>query len=145
LKVSIEEVDEAQDEEIIVRCHKINDEVLGLIHSIKSSTQMLTGTIDDEIHRVSIKSIYYFETVDNRSFLYCEKQVYETKMKLYEFQQMTQNSRFFRASKSTIINALKISYVKPSISGRFEAFMDNGEVLQVSRQYVSDLKKQIGL
>lgn len=145
MKVSVKEIPECEDEEILIKCHEIDEEVLALLHKLKGFKEKLTVTMQDEIHRIAIQDIFYFETVDNKSFFYCEAQVYETKLKLYEFEEMTQGSKFFRASKSTIINAMKISYIKPSLSGRFEVCMENGEKLLVSRQYVADLKKKIGI
>lgn len=145
MKVSVKEIPENEEEEILIKCHEINEEILALLHKLKLSSEKLAVTAGDEIHKIAMQDIFYFETVDNKSFFYCESRVYETKLKLYEFEEMTQGSRFFRASKSTIINAMKISYIKPSLSGRFEVCMENGEKLQVSRQYVSDLKKKIGV
>lgn len=145
MKVSVQEIPKSEEEEIMIRCHEINEEVLSLLHRLKLSQEKLAVTRQDEIHKIALQDVFYFETVDNKSFLYCESQVYETKLKLYEFEDMTQGSKFFRASKSTIINAMKISYVKPSISGRFEVCMENGEKLLVSRQYVAELKKKIGI
>ena len=34
-KVSIEQIDNNKDEEIIIKCHEINDEVLSLIKKLK--------------------------------------------------------------------------------------------------------------
>ena len=145
MKVSVQEIPKNEEEEIMIRCHEINEEVLSLLHRLKLSQEKLAVTRQDEIHKIALQDVFYFETVDNKSFLYCESQVYETKLKLYEFEDITQGSKFFRASKSTVINAMKISYVKPSISGRFEVCMENGEKLSVSRQYVAELKKKIGI
>lgn len=92
-----------------------------------------------------MNDIFYFETVDNKGFFYCQDQVYETKLKLYEFENITRGSSFFRASKSVILNADRIDFVKPGISGRFEANLENGEKVIVSRQFVPDLKKILGL
>ena len=44
-----------------------------------------------------------------------------------------------------ILNTDKIDFVAPSFSGRFEATLQNGEKVTVSRQYVSILKKKMGL
>lgn len=145
MKVSIQEIPQDKTEEIIIKCHEINQDILTLLHKLKVSEGQLPGMLGNEIYRISLKDVYYFETVDNKSFFYCKNQVYETKMKLYEFEDMIQGSKFFRSSKSTVINSLKISYIKPSISGRFETFMENGEKLLVSRQYVPALKKLLGL
>ncbi|MBP3460145.1 MAG: LytTR family transcriptional regulator DNA-binding domain-containing protein [Lachnospiraceae bacterium] len=145
MKISIEEIPQGEEEEIIIKCHEMNDEIMALLHRLKVSKEQLTGMQGDEIYRLSLKDIYYFDTVDQKSFLYCENQVYETKLKLYEFEELTAGTQFFRASKSTVINAMKISHIKPSFSGRFEAHMDNGEKLLVSRGYVPQLKKILGL
>lgn len=145
MKITIEEIGNGQEEEIILRCHEVSPEILQLIGSLKTSKNGLLGTKGEEIHRLSLDDIFYFEVVDNRAFFYCRDGVYESKMKLYEFEQYSQNSSFFRASKSTILNADKINYVSPSFSGRFQATLLNGEKLIVSRQYVGVLKKKMGL
>ena len=58
---------------------------------------------------------------------------------------VTAGSMFFRSGKSMVLNADKIDCVKPSLSGRFEAMLTNGERVIISRQYVSSLKKLLGL
>lgn len=145
MKISIEEIPKGEQEEIIIKCHEMNEEIMALLRRLKSSGEQLSGTLGTEIHRLKLQDIYYFETIDQKSFLYCENQVYETKLKLYEFEALAEGAQFFRASKSVVINAMKISYIKPSLSGRFEAYMDNGEKLLVSRGYVASLKKLLGL
>lgn len=52
---------------------------------------------------------------------------------------------FFRASKSTIINISKIESVSPIFYGKFEALLQNGEKIFISRQYVPVFKKKLGL
>lgn len=67
------------------------------------------------------------------------------KEKLYEFEKMSCRSPLFRCSKFMILNADKIDYVRPSLSGRFEAVLSNGEIVVVSRKYVQDLKRSLGI
>ena len=45
---------------------------------------MISGILRD------LEDIYYFEAVDNKVFLYLEKEVYETKLKLYELEDIFQ-------------------------------------------------------
>ena len=90
-------------------------------------------------------NVYYFEGVDNKVFLYCKQNVYETKLKLYEIEEEYKNTDFFRASKSVILNVAKIKSISPAYSGRFEAQLFNGEVVVISRQYVPELKKKLGM
>jgi DNA-binding LytR/AlgR family response regulator len=44
-----------------------------------------------------------------------------------------------------ILNADRIDYVRPSLSGRFEAVLSNGEKVVVSRKYVAELKRLLGI
>jgi len=105
---------------------------------------MLVGYIDNEIHRVSPLDIFYFEAVDKKTFIYCECDVYESKLKLYELEELAMND-FFRISKSVIVNLSKIKSLIPSFSGRVEAVLTNKERVIISRQYVSELKQTLGI
>lgn len=145
MKISVREIDSCEEEEIIIKCHEMNDDIMELVRRLKMDQNKLTAYANDRVYRLPLNDVFYFETVDSKAFLYCDDRVYETKLKLYEFEDLTRASKFFRASKSTIINTAKISHVKPSMSGRFEVYLKNGECVLVSRQYVPELKKQIGL
>ncbi len=145
MRVSIENISPELEEEIIIRCHEINDEILGLMKRLKNKSTALIGYENTIIYQLKLSDVYYFEAVDNKVFIYCRDKVYESRQKLYELEQLCGSRKFFRASKSVILNITKISHVKPSISGRFEATMDNGEAAMVSRQYVPVLKTMLGL
>ena len=97
------------------------------------------------MHRLKLAEVFHFEVVDDRSFLYTQAAVFEAKEKLYEFERLCAGSALFRSSKSMILNAEKIDYVRPSLSGRFEAVLSNGEKVVVSRKYVADLKRMLGV
>lgn len=145
MKVTIEEISRELNEEIIIRCHEVNDDILKLLNKLKTEKAVLLGYDEDSIHRLRIADVYYFEAVDNKVFIYCKNKIFESKQKLYELEDICQGKKFFRASKSIIINLTKISFVRPTISGRFEAKLDNGENVAVSRQYVPVLKQMLGL
>lgn len=145
MKISIENINPDVEEEIIIRCYEVNDEILQLMNKLKTKRSTLIGYSDDSIYQLNPSNVYYFESVDNKVFIYCRDKIYECKQKLYELEQICDHRSFFRASKSIIINITKISHVRPSISGRFEATMENGEKVLVSRQYVPVLKSKLGL
>ena len=91
------------------------------------------------------RQIYYFEAVDSSIFAYCEKQFYEIKQKLYELEKQFENTDFIRVSKSVIVNLSKIQKLTPAFNSRFEALLKNGEKIIISRQYVPDMKKKLGI
>ncbi len=144
-KFTIKQIDKSQDEEIVIKCHEINDDVLGIVEKLKKTESILLGNKDNEVFRLPIKDIYYVESVDNKTFVCMQKNVYECKMKLYEIEELLQGTKLFRCSKSMILNVTKIRSVSPSLNGRFEAKLMNGESVVISRQYVPNLKKLLGM
>ncbi len=143
MKITIEET-QCEEDEIVIRCNGVDEDLLRIISFIKTQKNAIVGYEKDNIHRIMPADIYYFEAVDNKVFLYCKKDVFETKQKLYELEQELAMQDFFRISKSVIVNIKKIKYVSPAFNGRFEATMLNGEKVIISRQYVSEFKKRLG-
>lgn len=145
MKITITEPGEGEEDEIIVRCRHMDQQLLKLIYAIKAGRERITALQDGDYFQVAPDEIYYFEAVDSKVFLYLEKEVYETKLKLYELEEILRNTDFFRASKSCIVNLSKVKRLSPAFNGRFEALMRNGERVIISRQYVPVLKQKLGL
>lgn len=61
MKVLIEEVSHDRDEEIIIRCHEVNDEIIQLLTKLKSESTMLLGYDQDHIYRLEFVDVYYFK------------------------------------------------------------------------------------
>ncbi len=145
MKIVIEEINQGEEEQIIIRCNKIDDNILRMVSQLKLDQKKLAGMKDGNITMIDPANVYYFEGIDNKVFLYCKQSVYETKLKLYEIEEDYNRTNFFRASKSIILNMAKIKSISPAYSGRFEALLFNGEKVVISRQYVPELKKKLGL
>ena len=144
-KVTINQIDTDKNEEIVINCHEINDEVLKIVEKLKKSETVLLGSKDSEMFQIELKDIYYIESVDNKTYICMQKNVFESKLKLYEVEEITHNTKLFRCSKAMILNLSKIRSVSPSVNGRFEAKLLNGESVIISRQYVPNLKKLLGM
>ncbi len=145
MKVTVEQIGREREEELIVRCHDPGAAWVESVRGAASGQRTVCGWREDGLHRLKLSDVFYFEVVDDRSFLYTQGEVFEAKEKLYEFEQLCTGSALFRCSKSMILNAEKIDYVRPSLSGRFEAVLANGEKTVVSRKYVADLKRMLGV
>ena len=145
MKITITDRADGEEDEIIIRCRQMDEQLLKLVYALKSGQEKLTAMRDGRIVQVAPKEIYYFEAVDNKVFLYMEKTVFETKYKLYELEERFAGTDFLRVSKSVILNLAKVGHLSPAFSGRFEATMKNGEKIVISRQYVPVLKAKLGL
>ena len=145
MKITIEHPKAGEEDEVIIRCGYVDERLMEFIRFLKAGQTMVTGYMDDKIMRLSPRDIFYFESVDNRVFAYTGKEVYTVHKKLYEIEEEFFYTDFLRISKSVIVNVAKIAYLRPVFNGRFEAKLKNGEKVVISRQYVADLKKKIGI
>lgn len=144
MKIIIEDIADSEEEEILIRTHGLDDDVLKLITRIKLGKNMLTCMDEREnIVPVRAEDVYYFDAVDNRVFVYLEKSVLEIKKRLYEVEELS--DLYLRISKAQVVNINMIEYLSPMFNGRLEAHLKNGEKVIISRQYVPNLKKYFGV
>ena len=145
MKIIIETPNPGEEEEVIIRCQELDDDLLRLINRLKSGKVRITGYQGSTLRQLLPKEIYYFESVDNKVFAYCEQEVFEVKEKLYEIEERFQQTDFQRISKSVIVNVSLIESIAPMLGSRLEATMQNREKVIISRQYVPELKKKLGI
>ena len=145
MKVSILDIGPEEEEEIIVKCHQLDEHMVKLLKQFRQGNGKINVYQNGSIHLLEADEIYYFESVDQKVFTYTKQQVYEIKKKLYELEKELPEASVLRASKSTVLNLNKIKSLSPAFGGRFEALLKNGEKIIISRQYVSVLKEKLGL
>ena len=78
-------------------------------------------------------------------FFYTENEIYEAMDKLYKIEESLANMQFSRISKTVIANLDKMLSIKKAENSRLVATLVNQEKLVVSRQYVSEIKKKLGV
>ncbi|MCI6165094.1 MAG: LytTR family transcriptional regulator [Lachnospira sp.] len=145
MKITILDISPDEEDEIIIKCHSMSDDVNNLICRLKQGKRKIAGYDKNVICMLDAEEIYYFDTIDNRVFAYCSKDVYEVKEKLYQLEEFLVSYHFMRASKSMVLNLNKIKHLSPAFGGRFEALLENDEKVIISRQYVPVLKERLGL
>ena len=98
---------------------------------------------DNEEYSILINDIFYFESVDKKIFVYCEKEVYRSNYKLYELEEMLSQVGFVRVSKSVLLNVEKLTAIKTLVNSKLEAKLSNGESVCVTRKYLKDIKNAL--
>ena len=78
MKITILDRADGEEDEIIIRCRQLDEHILKLVYALKAGQEKITAVRDGNIMQIAPKEIYYFEAVDNRVFLFLEKEVYET-------------------------------------------------------------------
>lgn len=145
MKVTIIDTGPNEEEEIIIKCSHVSEDMMRLINWLKTGNSKLTVYKDGEIFFVEPEEVFYFESVDQKVFAYCKTDVYEVKSKLYELLEELPERDFIRASKSFIVNLNQIKSLSPAFGGRYEALLKNQEKIIISRQYVPVLKEKLGV
>ena len=140
MDVEIEQVGRERKEQVLIRCHAVTEEVREIAAFVKSRQGSLTGTKDSRQYEIAVSDIYYFESVDGKTFLYTKDQVYETSYRIYELESMLRPKNFLQVSKSMLLNLMKIRSIQSALNGRFAAVLLSGEEVIISRSYVKGLK-----
>ena len=131
--------------QVIIHCRQIDDEVMRLKCHIELFDKKLQAKKDNELHFINSFDVLYFESVDNRTFLYTEDDVLEIKQRLYELEVILSDKDFIRISKSQIVNINKIKSLKPELNRTILATMCNGEHLYISRKYVQAIRNMLSI
>ena len=145
MKITFETPKPHEEDEIIIRCHVVDDDLMHLIYNFKDHKEGITAYQQREIVKLSPKDIFYFESVDNSVFIYTQKQVFKSTAKLYILEEQLAETPFARISKNTILNLRKLQSVRPVKNARLEGTLLNGEKTVISRQYVQGIKRNLGV
>ena len=143
MEIKIFKVGKEKPEEVEIRCHEMTEEVREIVAFVKTRQGQLTGMQEGKQFEIAVTDVAYVEAVDNKVFLYTQKQVYETRQKLYELEELLREKYFLRVSKSLLLNLMKVQSIKPAMNGRMLAVLRGGEEIIITRKYVAELKKAL--
>lgn len=143
MKLIIEQSLEYSDVEITIKCGLIDKKLEKLIEQIRLYSFSITGKKDNASYSIKIENIFYFESIDDKTFIYCKDNIYECESKLYELEEYLSNTNFTRISKSCILNISKLKGVKAMINGKLEAKLTNDEKVIINRHYVKSVKEKL--
>lgn len=143
MQTKITKIGRDKPEYLEIYCHGVSDEVREIVAYVKSRGGQLTATADERQYEIAVSDIFYIESVDSRNFIYTKSKVYETRQKLFELEELLKKKHFLRVSKSTLLNLMKVSAIKPALNSRFTAVLFSGEQVVISRKYVPALKQAL--
>jgi DNA-binding LytR/AlgR family response regulator len=143
MEIRIVNIGENEREYILIGCHKTDENIKEIVSFLKSRQGAVEGTKDDRLYHLPVVDIFYIESVDDRTFLYLKNDCYESRKKLYEFEEVLASRKFARISKAVIVNLMKIVSIAPALNGRFLCKLTNGEEVIISRKYVPGIKEKL--
>ena len=145
LKIRIEMSEDVQ-EEVVIRCREITPEIIRLQQLLSGdfdrSNQFLLYKGDTEYY-LNVNDIIFFETEGNAVMAHTKNDMYETRRKLYELEELS-GGRFQRISKSAIVNVDKVYSIKRNVtSSSAIEFQGTHKQIYVSRAYYKVLREKL--
>lgn len=142
MKYTIEQIEKG-DDELILRYQKLNQEVECIMNFMSSPEKKLVGFKEGTQIVIDMKQILYIESVERKTFVYLEDDIVQVEYTLTQLERMLNSIRFFRCSKSMIINIEKVKILDSLASNRIDATMCNGEHIIISRTYASEFRRRL--
>lgn len=137
-----------QDETLV--CDKLslaykamNALIEGILKAAKQDVFTLEGTLNGTKHFLDLSSLYYFESVDKKTFAYTQNQIYDIPQPLYDIEDMLSTYGFVRINKSVIINLYRVKCVKAQANMRIQAELQSGEQQIISRHYKKNFQTRL--
>jgi DNA-binding LytR/AlgR family response regulator len=144
MKIIIEDLPSGEEETCVIRVKSVTDNITRAMNLLKTPDAVTVFSEEGGLI-LDTNEIYYIESVDMKTFVYAETAVYQSRLRLYELEELLTSGDFLRVSKQTIINVPKIREVMPAGGGRFTALLDNNEKVIIARSYVPSLKRRFGI
>lgn len=145
MKIRIEQTS-VEENEVILRCAQLDDEMLRVLSLLRSGMQKLfVWNEQRETLPLSVSKVVYCETVEEKTFVYTHDGIYQTALSLAELEDRWGDLGLFRAGKSSVVNLHEIQKLKNCGSGRIEALLTTGEKMIISRRYAPMLRERLGL
>ena len=144
MKVEIKISPEIEEPFAVIYSSSMTDEVAAIASSLNSSETIITASDNGRIVVLKPKEIFMVRVENEKAIIYCQTKKYLSGKPLYEMEALL-GKEFMRISKSTLINLKEISCIDPSFNGIMQLELSNGSKDYISRKYLPNLKKYLGL
>nr|WP_307774378.1 LytTR family DNA-binding domain-containing protein [uncultured Cetobacterium sp.] len=106
------------------------------------STKKITVHSEDKMFVISIDDILYIEADEKETHVFTENNMFLSKLKMTQFENILPEDIFFRSHRSYFVNIDKIVEVEPWFNGTYIIKVEGKEFkIPVSRNKVKDLKE----
>ena len=145
MKVSVDISPEFKEPYAVIHTDKVTDEIQQMIDSLSASDAPITALWNEEdIIVLKPMEIYMVRVEDGDTIIYGEKKKYRSRKRLYELANQL-GKQFMQISKTTLINLSYMDCIEPGFSGTLLLKLKNGSKDYVSRKYLPEFKKYLGL
>jgi hypothetical protein len=146
MKVRVELTDGTAEDEVVIRCGRVDDNIRKICSYIVQQTAAETGLVflkENREYYFPLEDILFFETEGEHVFAHTAADAYLTNRQLYELEQLLPRY-FVRVSKSAIVNVLRIySVTRDFTASSLIQFAESHKQVYASRHYYSELRHRL--
>lgn len=144
LKVELKISKEVKEPYAVIYSDSLTDEITSAVMYLENTGKIITSEDNGRIAVLQPSEIYMVRVENERTAIYGEDKKFLSPKRLYQLEQQLGNG-FMKISKSTVINLSHIKCVEPSFKGMMSLVMKNGLKDWISRKYLPDFKKYLGI
>lgn len=146
MQIKIELNKAYKEPEIIILTDKMTDDIDRIFKMLSDEkSQIIAGIKNDKVEVLEPNDIIRVYANSKKVFAVTDKGEYMLRLRLYEAEERLSLNQFVRISKSEIINLKKVNNFDLNFAGTICVSFFNNEVTYVSRRYVSEIKKVLGV
>lgn len=145
MKVSIDISAEYKEPFAVIHTDKVTAEIQRAVDMLGTNETPVTAFRNEEdIVVLKPDEIYMVRVEDGDTIIYGAKSRYRSRRRLYELSEQL-GSKFMQISKTTLVNLSYMDSIEPGFSGTLLLKLRNGSKDYVSRKYLPEFKKYLGL
>ena len=144
LKVELKISKEVKQPYAVIYSDSLTDEIASAVMYLENTGKIITGEDNGRIAVLQPSEIYMVRVENERTVIYGKDKKFVSPKRLYQLEEQLGNG-FMKISKSTVINLSHIKCVEPSFKGMMSLVMKNGLTDWISRKYLPDFKKYLGI
>ena len=145
MKVKVDISAEYKEPYAVIYTDKVTEDIQRMIDVFSTGeTPVVAMRNEEDLIVLQPVNIYMVRVEDGDTIIYGEKQKYRSRKRLYELGQQL-GKQFMQISKSTLINLSYMDSIEPGFSGTLLLKLKNGSSDYVSRTYLPEFTKYLGL
>ena len=145
MKVSVDISPEYREPYAVIHTARVTDEIQRIVDVLGTGDTPITALQNEEdIIVLQPKNIFMVRVEDGDTIIYGARQKYRSRKRLYELADQL-GKQFMQISKTTLINLSYMDSIEPGFSGTLLLKLKNGNKDYVSRKYLPEFKKYLGL
>lgn len=144
MKVRVEITPRCENPFAVIYTDRMTEDIQRTLDMFSSTDSPVTAMRGESIVIIQPGEIYLVRVENGNTIIYGQKESYYSRKRLYELRNQL-GSGFMQISKSAIINLSYMDSVEAGFSGTLLLKLKNGAKEYVSRRYLPEFKKYLGL